>query len=585
MKKNDIAFIIGVVILIVLAHIAIKNAYINIRANETVLVSDTTTMDLSDWDEKISSFKGVVHYFDDVTMSDYNATLEPSITKKLPISWWDNSEYAGYSPHGYGLYHWTFTGLDPTHNYGLKFDDIETAYKVYINEAEMLTVGHFSTDSSQHRGNVKSAFVSFTPDEEGRAEVFIEVSNYALHVGGIWNTIELGLYDDILQMAIVIFLLETMLTAGTLTLLLLSVAFLIKDPRRKALPLVAILSLVASVNSIFSGSRLGFYLFPNIPFEMELRLEYLSAYLLVPLFVILCNIFINPKHGKVINRILASISLLLTGICLLLPQDVYVNFKKPYLVIASLLTIGLLTLIVTAYRKNYQGKKVIILSIALSIIAIDKEMTFSTDFSLVGLVTFIIIFLFGWLTIRQYMDDIKENKRLKEKVNVDELTGLNNREYFLNQLEVLQSDYIETIVSDRKSYILFMDLDGLKKVNDEVSHLAGDHVIIESSKRIKASLRSDDLIARYGGDEFLVLLNHVTYENVEEVASRIIRYINEPMFTSEGTFNLGISIGIYEVDIQEDVRTWVAKSDQTMYYSKQHGRNRYTFYEEMNTTT
>jgi diguanylate cyclase (GGDEF)-like protein len=124
----------------------------------------------------------------------------------------------------------------------------------------------------------------------------------------------------------------------------------------------------------------------------------------------------------------------------------------------------------------------------------------------------------------------------------DPLTGLPDRALLVSQMtERLQGDR----VSDRRFAVLFLDLDNFKRVNDEFGHLRGDAVLRAAARRIEGCLRERDFIARYGGDEFVALIDGITLgHEVRPVIDRIQMALNRPIELAEGPLSLTLSAGV-----------------------------------------
>jgi len=123
----------------------------------------------------------------------------------------------------------------------------------------------------------------------------------------------------------------------------------------------------------------------------------------------------------------------------------------------------------------------------------------------------------------------------------------------------------------REAVVLFADLDGFKNVNDTHGHHVGDRVLVAVAERIRESVRSLDVVARYGGDEFLLILPNASPEGGEVVARRIRRAINEWAQTNRIDFNVSIGIGHYPSH-GSDLESVIASVDKAMYRSKvEHG--------------
>jgi len=180
--------------------------------------------------------------------------------------------------------------------------------------------------------------------------------------------------------------------------------------------------------------------------------------------------------------------------------------------------------------------------------------------------------------------DITERKLVEEKLayfaHHDYLTGLPNRILFLNRLEHA------TLLARRNKYkvaVLFLDLDGFKKVNDTLGHDAGDQLLREVATRLKEAIRASDMVARVGGDEFtFILINIGSYENASLMANKIIAALSKPFELKGQPCHVGGSIGIsiYPDDAQ-DIEVLIRQADEAMYAVKQSGKNSHKFYRDM----
>lgn len=179
--------------------------------------------------------------------------------------------------------------------------------------------------------------------------------------------------------------------------------------------------------------------------------------------------------------------------------------------------------------------------------------------------------------------DITERKRAESKIahlaHHDYLTGLPNRAKFMSDLE------LSTLLAKRNKYrvaVLFLDLDGFKKINDVLGHDAGDLLLQEVASRLAAAIRASDTVARVGGDEFILVLNNVgPDENVALVAAKIIAALSHPFDLKGKECQVGGSIGISIFpDDTENTERLVKQADEAMYLAKQAGKNTYKFYSD-----
>jgi diguanylate cyclase (GGDEF)-like protein len=163
---------------------------------------------------------------------------------------------------------------------------------------------------------------------------------------------------------------------------------------------------------------------------------------------------------------------------------------------------------------------------------------------------------------------------IQKLATVDPLTGLYNRRAFeeLGEREVDRYNR-----QGRPLSVVMFDLDHFKPVNDTYGHLVGDQVLHALTARFRNNTRATDIMARFGGDEFALLLPETDLVTALEVADRICKAIQEaPFQTDAGDIYLSASIGIttatYEVG---NLETLLARADAALYRAKQNGRGRY----------
>jgi diguanylate cyclase (GGDEF)-like protein/PAS domain S-box-containing protein len=172
--------------------------------------------------------------------------------------------------------------------------------------------------------------------------------------------------------------------------------------------------------------------------------------------------------------------------------------------------------------------------------------------------------------------DITERQQAAELIrymaNHDSLTNLPNRNYMLKRLPQAISLAQR---NKRKLYLLFIDLDRFKPINDTYGHGVGDQVLMEVARRLTTMLRSSDSVCRLGGDEFVILLETANgVEGAEHVARKTIDELNRPIEVSGHVCSIGASVGISVYpDDARDAETMLRHGDIAMYRAKEKGRN------------
>lgn len=175
----------------------------------------------------------------------------------------------------------------------------------------------------------------------------------------------------------------------------------------------------------------------------------------------------------------------------------------------------------------------------------------------------------------------QEEARLLQLANYDALTGLPNRLLFHDRLRQAR----ETACRDMKSFaVLFIDLDYFKEVNDGLGHAAGDTVLQTVAKRLQSCVRTTDTVSRYGGDEFLIILQDVnSYSEITVIVEKIIQAVSQIINISNKTVNISASVGVSLRNADQacstkndaELANVIEQADKMMYEAKQAGRATY----------
>ncbi|WP_372942240.1 EAL domain-containing protein [Shewanella sp.] len=183
-----------------------------------------------------------------------------------------------------------------------------------------------------------------------------------------------------------------------------------------------------------------------------------------------------------------------------------------------------------------------------------------------------------YLALKQ---DVTQYKQQEEKIlhqaHYDSLTGLPNRLLSLERLAQMIKDAKRC---NNKLAVLFLDLDDFKKVNDTLGHSVGDELLIQAAARLQNTIRSDDVVGRLGGDEFIILLSDIHQQaDIELAANKLLQqfYLPFKLDNRELVSTISIGIALYPND-SVDAKELLRQADSAMYHSKEQGRNTYTFF-------
>lgn len=192
-------------------------------------------------------------------------------------------------------------------------------------------------------------------------------------------------------------------------------------------------------------------------------------------------------------------------------------------------------------------------------------------------VRLVIIAIFGVIAVGASVLRVRRDRQLAEaltraaqadvielKANSDQLTGILNRRGVLAAVA-------ETRVSEMT--VAIFDVDKLKTINDQFGHLVGDQFICGVSARIVGGVSKDDIVGRWGGDEFVVILD-LPIEQGTHVIERVFGQItDEPLATDSAVIPVGVSIGVASWSADESIDAVLAKADKALYTAKRDGRN------------
>jgi diguanylate cyclase (GGDEF)-like protein/PAS domain S-box-containing protein len=172
--------------------------------------------------------------------------------------------------------------------------------------------------------------------------------------------------------------------------------------------------------------------------------------------------------------------------------------------------------------------------------------------------------------------DISERIKMEEELRslslTDQLTGLYNRRGFIT----LADQYLKVLDRQKQGiFLLYADLDKLKWINDELGHSEGDRAIIEAAKILRDNYRKSDIVARMGGDEFVVLPVGNTGDSIDLITSRLRKALDDINSRGEFSFKLSLSVGIayYDPEHPCSIEELITKADKMMYEQKRKNRN------------
>lgn len=195
--------------------------------------------------------------------------------------------------------------------------------------------------------------------------------------------------------------------------------------------------------------------------------------------------------------------------------------------------------------------------------------------NLLSLIVFVVVIFIMYIVFNKFSVEIQRNmkvitslnmksKYFHTKANTDDLTNIYNKRYFNKYLE----DFIKY---KSKGSVIFFDIDHFKNINDTYGHQTGDKVLKSIAKCVREHIRKNDTFARWGGEEFIIVLNNLDLDMAVKKAEEFRHCIQEYKF--EQDIRLTISLGVTQVNEEDTKNTLIKRVDSLLYKAKHNGRN------------
>lgn len=528
--------------------------------------AENGVLNLSSWQEEKSAtqLNGYWRFYKGKFAVDIDKNDSGSVYVKTPNSWERMGEM-NYSPMGYGTYKLKVTGLVPSKIYGLKMLDQVTAYRLTVNGELVAFNGQIGKDKKSYSPEWRPVLSSFKTSASGEADFTMELANFDYSRGGFWNSITIGEQHQLQDYTNLRALSEAFLFAGLFVMAAFFMGMHLLYPSEKDTMVFALFCLMSSIQVAFTGERIIQDFLPFLTWGLSLRLEYLSGYILMPLFGLYVNYRFPKDTPQKTKRYFFAMGIILTLITFLTPHWFYAQLIRPvkYLTIATVPYF--VYVFYRVHKEERNGSQLSFVAFVVLFLSVLKDTFMASEFSALPYGAFIFMIAFSLITISKYVLVQRNNELLEHRVIRDALTGTFNRTYLESFIEMGGSNAY---------YVLFLDLDRFKIVNDTFGHDTGDQVLIEVSRRIRKQVRFSDVICRYGGDEFVILVLDEADVDIDQIAERIVSAIKEPMPEHMGGACVGASIGIshYPED-GSDLNDLIRRSDLEMYRTKLNGGN------------
>lgn len=511
---------------------------------------------------------------------------------KFPYVWqYNDGNY--YGSHRLVLKH-----LKPGELYGFYMLDALTAYNVYVDGQLIAHQGKVATRQADAKPEAKTQIALFQAHNP-ETEVIFQVSNYEAHITGIWQKTIFGTYENINTYENRVNISDAFVI-GAITFLSIYMWIMYYVLRQdKAIFFFAASCTFVAVKSLLAGQQIGFEAYRLLTYDMGMRI----AYLMIP--AILCTFitFAGKCFPKEVKLTYLRISYVLSGIEALVivftPQHVYMGTFILYQLFIMLSCALLLYWVFIAIKNKREGALVYLVGFSLFFLFAINDLLYSMlliktgyylSFGLLILImsqaTIVAIHFLRALKTEEYLNSHLENvvlertreleaekNRFETLSKVDSLTLLYNKGYLT---EVLNYEFEGFKRYQSSLAIMMLDLDHFKLVNDTYGHVVGDEVLREVAETLRQNSRRADIIGRFGGEEFLIIMRFTELEDAVTHAEHLRERIAQLRFiTEKGTFSVSASFGVTVADPRiQDEKELLQLSDNALYLAKSNGRNR-----------
>ena len=521
---------------------------------------------------KIVTLNGEWFFYPDALIADIN-DKSTSLIKEVPHFWEEDADLEA-SPFGYGTYTLKVTGLEPSRIYGVYIADEVTSYTLFVNDKEVASNGIVEKSKGNYEPYWQPKTSVFQADQNGTAKFIMEISNFDYHRGGFWNSIDIGKVEAVLnytqnERAKEVFLFTSIFIFGLINFCLFTV-----NKKDKATLYFSLFCFSIAFCTSMIGQRIIVSLLPAYNWHIFVRLEYIAGYMLLPLFGLFMLNLLEIKPYQIWLKRFFVAFIAFCFIVVLIPNNLYSALMEPYKWAAFIFAVYFAYMIYKSTMIWKNGHGILMIAIAVMFISILKEIFIGGLVSWVPYASLIFVLCFSLIIAKRFLELIRTKELLETKIIRDSLTGLYNRNY-LEDLNMRSSE----LDQNQKKYIMFLDLDDFKNINDTYGHEIGDFILQETGQRLGQILRSNDTICRYGGDEFVIIVTAENDSEIRNIAERIIQEIQYPFEREGNRYHIGISIGISsKFECIENIEAHIKFSDEAMYQAKKNGKNQYAFY-------
>jgi diguanylate cyclase (GGDEF)-like protein len=557
MNTSTVKYVIPMFIVVFIAVLGLSSN-LSISKNADI---QNASLDLATWDSSdFLLLNGEWTYYPNALKDEIQGLGEQVIVPHF----WEISTLNNDKPYGYATYELHLTGLDPEKSYAFQIENLGMAYNLYVNNRLIMQNGIVSKNVAQFVPEWKSIVSMFNPDDTGSVHVIVEIANFNYDQAGFWNSIQMGDAESITSEHHERLLIESIMFGFFATLGLFFILLnALSNQEKKSLHL-GVFSMLIALRILFTGHKIILGFTSLITWEMMIRADYLFAMLLLPVFGFLMYRldYIRPPNWT--KYISYALCFFIVIFAFTLPIHYYLVFFDIWTYIMVVIAIYFFYMLIKSIKRKVDGILFMFLIVIMMGIVAVIDLFYGLDDLYLYYSSFIFISYIAIMVADDFLTVKKKQLSLENRIVIDPLTSVYNRLY-LNQL--LDHGYTKT-KDNLHTYVLFVDLNGFKETNDQYGHLVGDEILVTIASRLQYFVSKHGVVIRYGGDEFILIIDLEDTQNIDIVMKELHKLIENKItiFSQDYlmTAAIGYSIFDHEITLDDAIRL----SDTHMYKNK-----------------
>ena len=555
-----------------------------------------------------------------LTPNDFRAIQPPIMDSlmKVPGTWDDQKAGTQVYPHrGVATYRLRLNYPSTLKDPALRIQNVSNAYKLYANGRLIAEVGKVSDKPSDFKNGEESLILDLPKDTQ-ELELILQVANLDYDNGGLREGPVFGSKQVLERQKMTLLALQLFFIGSVFIFSIYYFLLFVLQPKNRTALFFSLLCFITVLRSLIWGEAPLVIFFPNVPYDVRAYINYLTGYHLVPVMILFVHSIYPMEYKKTILG-LVLLPTLFFDVLLLAPPGFISSFTNYIYVMVLLQMIYILGVLIKAVLDKRDNAILMFIAIYVFVLAIIADIL---HYKGIGSLNISYMFLYGnfavilamsFVQAKQqanihkklvlYNENLVEADRLKDKImanemsflqaqissasqimflqcnmekmewdsKTDPLTGLYNRRYITERIE---NEFISYKRSKKKFSLIMADIDFFKEINDTYGHDCGDRVLKVVSKGLQDAGREQDVISRWGGEEFLLLLPETEIEGARILADRIREIIEEQIIEYNGVqVSITMTFGVAVNEDYEIIEDTIKKADNALYEGKNRGRN------------